>query len=230
MISVQKGSGAAHVLPFVGWIAMMFLPGAPSAGSYAARVAVGAALFLALRPWHGYAPCRLRNVPAALAVGALVFLIWILPETRWLEGWPNLQALYLKYAVLPWGRAPEPVARSPYAPEVCGWPLTLVRWAGSALVISFIEEFFWRGFVYRAVIARDFRSVDLGRFVPGAFVVTALLFGLEHDRWLVGIVAGCAYGIFVVRTRDVWAAGIAHAVTNGLLGAYVLRTGDWAFW
>lgn len=220
----------AHVVPFAAWVALIYLPGSPSGWTYAVRAVVGLALFLGLRPWRGYAPLRIRNLPLATGVGVAVFAVWILPETPWAARWPALQEFYLKYAVLPWGRAPEVLSPPPYAPETCGWPLALVRLLGSAFVISFIEEFFWRGFIYRWIIARDFRSVDLGVFSRNAFFVTALLFGLEHDRWLVGIVAGLAYGALIIKTRDVWAAGIAHAITNFLLGLYVLAASAHGFW
>ncbi len=220
----------AHVAPFAAWIALIYLPGSPSGWTYAARALVGLALFLGLRPWGGYAPLRVRNLPLAAGVGVAVFAVWILPETKWAAQWPALREFYLKYAVLPWGRLPEVVSPPPYAPETCGWPLTVVRLLGSAVIISFIEEFFWRGFIYRWITARDFRSVDLGVYVRNAFFITALLFGLEHDRWLVGILAGLAYGALAIRTRDLWAAGIAHAITNFLLGLYVVATGQYGFW
>ena len=56
------------------------------------------------------------------------------------------------------------------------------------------------------------------------------MFGLEHDRWLVGFVAGLIYGAFYVRTRDIWAVAFAHVVTNLLLGLYVLAWGEYTFW
>ncbi len=220
----------AHVVPFAAWLALIYLPGSPSGWTYAVRAAAGLILFLGLRPWRGYAPLRARNLVPAAWVGVLVFAVWVLPETGWAARWPALQEFYLKYAVLPWGRLPEAVSPPPYAPETCGWPLAIVRLLGSAFVISFIEEFFWRGFIYRWITARDFRSVDLGVFVRNAFFITALLFGLEHDRWLVGVLAGLAYGALAVKTRDLWAAGMAHAITNFLLGLYVLAAGHYGFW
>ena len=220
----------AHVVPFAAWIALIYLPGSSSGWTYAVRAAVGLILFLGLRPWRGYTPLRLAHLPLAALVGFLVFAVWVLPETRWAARWPALQEFYLKFAVLPWGRVPEAVSPPPYAPETCGWPLAVVRLLGSAFIISFIEEFFWRGFICRWIAARDFRSVDLGVFARNAFFVTALLFGLEHDRWLVGILAGLAYGALVIKTRDLWAAGIAHAITNLLLGLYVLALGEYSFW
>ena len=42
--------------------------------------------------------------------------------------------------------------------------------------------------------------------------------------------AGLAYAWLYVRTGKLWVAVIAHAVTNGVLGAWVLATGNWQFW
>ena len=118
----------------------------------------------------------------------------------------------------------------PYAPEICGWPLTLIRLAGSAFVISVIEEFFWRGFLYRWTLGGDFLRVDAGRLGWSRFLIVAAVFGFEHNEWLAGFVAGLAYGWLYVRTRDIWAACFAHAVTNLALGVYVLKTGAFFFW
>lgn len=117
-----------------------------------------------------------------------------------------------------------------YAPSVCGWPLALVRLAGSAFVISVAEEFFWRGFLYRWIQNVDFLKVDPGRLAWPAFLGTAALFGAEHTEWLAGILCGLAYGALYVRSRDIWAVAIAHAVTNLLLGLYVFAVGAYQFW
>ena len=47
---------------------------------------------------------------------------------------------------------------------------------------------------------------------------------------LLGVVAGVAYGWMLLRTRDIWAVAIAHAITNGLLGIYVVWAEKWQFW
>ena len=60
--------------------------------------------------------------------------------------------------------------------------------------------------------------------------MVSVCFGLEHDRWLAGIFAGLAYGLVAIRTRDIWAAVMAHVVTNLLLGLYVLAVGAYSFW
>jgi hypothetical protein len=226
-----KHPAAAHAVPFAVWIAVLFLLDGPAlspAWAYALRTGLGLAALLWFRPWRWYEPFRLRHVPLAVGVGVLVTAIWVAGESRWVPD--PLREAYVKWAVLPLGKGREPLAALPYAPEVCGWPLTLVRLAGSAFVISFIEEFFFRGFLYRWMQGANFTQRDLGIFDPRVFLVVALVFGLEHPEWAAGIAAGLAYGWLAVHTRDIWAAGLAHAVTNLLLGLYVLATGSWQFW
>ena len=140
----------AHVVPFAIWLFAMQMLGDPAGWKYAVRTGLCAGLFLWLHPWTGYPALKIRNLPLAFAVGVAVFIAWIGMQTEWMGmRAPALQDLYLRYAVFPWGRLPDPLKTFPYAPEICGWPLALVRLAGSAFVIAVIEEFFWRGFLYR---------------------------------------------------------------------------------
>ncbi len=219
---------ASHVAPFVAWLFLMHMLGDPAGWKYAVRSVTCLGLLVWLRPWRWYGGLRIRNLIPAFAVGVAVFIAWVGPESAWMDRWPAAKDLYLRWAVLPFGKLPEPLTQFPYAPETCGWALSLSRLLGSALVIAVIEEFFWRGFLYRWMLGREFLKVDLGRFDAVMFIAIAVLFGLEHDRWLAGIVA--AYGFLLLRTRDIWAAAAAHVVTNFLLGLYVLATGAYSFW
>ena len=219
----------AHVLPFVVWLLFMLLQGEPAGWKYAMRGGVCLALFLCFRPWRWYQPLEVKHLPAAIATGVLVCLIWVFPESQWMAKWPALQEMYLQYGVMSSGQQVLSQV-SPYAPEAAGWFFTLMRLAGSALVIALIEEFFWRGFLYRWLLERDFLKVNPGRFDLWIFLAVAMVFGLEHKRWLVGVVAGLAYGYLMIRTRNIWPACIAHVTTNFLLGIYVLLTGSYVFW
>ena len=107
---------------------------------------------------------------------------------------------------------------------------TLIRILGSAFVISFIEEFFWRGWMYRWAISERFLEVGLDVFDKLRWVIVALLFASVHHRWFVGFLCGLVYGYYIIRTRDVWAGGIAHATTNLLLGIYVVVFDKYEFW
>ena len=98
------------------------------------------------------------------------------------------------------------------------------------VVIAAVEEIFWRGFLYRWMQKRDFLSVDPGALDLTMLLAVSVIFGFEHDRWFVGIIAGLAYGWLYVKTKDLWSAILAHVVTNLLLGSTVLVTGQYGFW
>lgn len=108
--------------------------------------------------------------------------------------------------------------------------LTAVRVAGAVLVVPLMEELFWRSFLLRYLVDSDFESVPLGRFTWGSFLVSTVLFGLEHNLIVAGIVAGAVYSIILYRTKSLAQCVLAHAVTNLSLAGYVLYTGKWYFW
>lgn len=223
----------AHTAPFVGWLALMHfldLEQLSPASAYAIRTAACLGLFLYFRPWQWYGALRPAHVLPAVGVGLLVFALWVGGESSWAGRFPALQEMYVRWGVLPFGELREPITSTPYAPAVCGWPLTAVRIAGSGLVIAVIEEFFWRGFLYRWMLGLDFTKVDPGTYRALPFLLVAVVFGAEHAEWLAGVLTGLLYGWLFVRTRDVWAAALAHVVTNTMLGFYVVYTGSYQFW
>jgi CAAX prenyl protease-like protein len=93
-----------------------------------------------------------------------------------------------------------------------------------------MEELFWRSFLLRYLISPRFKTVRLGALTPFSFVVTVVLFGLEHDLWLAGMMAGVAYTLLLNRTGNLWSCVLAHAVTNLALGVHVLMTEEWRWW
>lgn len=209
---------------------IMQMLGDPAGWKYALRSILCFGLLLYLKPWQYYIPLRVRNIPLALGVGVAVFLGWIFFETNWMERWPGIQNAYRTLAILPPWRITELCSNESYAPRFCGWIFTTTRVLGSAFVIAIIEEYFWRGFIYRWMFGPDFLDVDLGAWNWKHFILVAMLFGLEHHRWLVGFAAGIAYGWLMIRTQDIWAASLAHAVTNLMLGIYVVWAGQYEFW
>lgn len=214
---------------------MFFLDvhGLSAAWQYAIRTAVCGALFLAFRPWRWYPRLSLRHVPLSLLIGVFIFFVWVGPESETMGRIaPTLKALYVKYCVGFLGLVSRDVPEiPPYSPAVCGWPLAIVRLIGSAFVIAFIEEFAFRGFLYRWAIRGDnFLKIDPGTVDGTMFLLVAATFALEHNEWVAGLVCGLAYGWLFIQTRDIWAAGLAHMTTNLLLALYVFKTGQWQFW
>lgn len=201
------------IAPFVLWMALLtFLPG--TAWSYAARSILTAALFAYLLHKGGYL-ARITEILQkdillwGIFAGIATAAIWILPES---SEW------YRTHLIIGYRENPGTVPVSPYAPETCGWILTLVKLAGSAFVIAPIEELFYRKFIY------NWAGAD-----RKAFWITVALFALEHDRIAVGAIAGIIYGHLAIR-KNLKSAIVAHTITNFALGVYVIVTGNWAFW
>jgi CAAX prenyl protease-like protein len=107
-----------------------------------------------------------------------------------------------------------------------------VRFLRLVVVVPLVEEIFWRGFLLRYLIQEDFTKVPMGAFSWRSFALVATGFCLEHQRpdWPAAILTGALYNFVAYRTRSLSACVLAHAVTNGLLGAYVLHTRQWGFW
>jgi CAAX prenyl protease-like protein len=217
-----------HAAPFLVWVLVMCLPMQNQALRYAIQVGGGVIAFLVARPWRYYSGLSVRWLPVSVLVGVGVFVCWVLPESPLIRRIPWLYDLYMSVAVR--GGAAPASGGSPYAPEQCGWVLAGVRLAGSAFVIAVIEEFFWRGFLMRWLRGHSFLSVFPRGMGWGILLTSSVLFGLEHSRWLMGVLAGLAYGLLYIRTGDLWAAVAAHITTNYLLGLYVLATGAYVFW
>ena len=110
------------------------------------------------------------------------------------------------------------------------WTFIAVRVLGSTLVVPPLEEVFYRSFLYRYLARSEFQSVPLGRFAWVPFLVTAVVFGSAHREWLAGILCAFAYQGLVCWKGRLGDAIMAHAITNFLLGLWVVGRGAWSFW
>ena len=104
------------------------------------------------------------------------------------------------------------------------------RIVGSVVVLPLVEEAAFRGYLLRRLVAADFRAVTPERFTKAAILISSFLFGLLHEQWLAGTLAGLAYAaVYRLRGR-LFDAVLAHAVTNGLITIAALTSGNWGFW
>ncbi|RJG15141.1 CAAX prenyl protease-related protein [Massilia cavernae] len=152
-----------------------------------------------------------RAAIVALVTGAVVLVLWISLDADWM-------------AV---GSAP---GFKPVTDGRIDWLMVAVRIFGAALVVPVMEELFWRSFLMRWIETPDFERLDPSQVKWKGFAITVLLFGFEHNLWLAGMVAGAAYNLLYVRHRSLWSPILAHALTNGLLGVWIVYTGSWNYW
>lgn len=158
---------------------------------------------------------------ASIGIGLVVFAVWIGPDA--LFGYRH-HGLFENFVMGSASRSlPLDLRRNPV--------FLLIRAAGSALLVPIVEELFWRAWLMRWLIERDFESVPLGTYLPSAFWITAVLFASEHGSyWEVGLAAGVIYNWWMIRTKSLADCILAHAVTNGALAAYVVTAGAWRYW
>ena len=156
---------------------------------------------------------RLTLIGAGIAVlvGLAVFALWISLSSGWMQ-------------------IGSSAGFDPRTNGQVDWLLVGLRIAGAALVVPVMEELFWRSFLMRWLDNSDFASVAPGQVRWSSVAIASVLFGFEHNLWLAGIVAGVAYSVLYMRQRSLWSAIVAHALTNGILGAWIVRTAQWSFW
>ncbi len=157
--------------------------------------------------------CRPQKLLVSILTGIAVFILWI-----------NMD--------FPFATVGNPQGFNPniFQDHATRILMTASRLAGAVLVVPVMEELFWRSFLIRYIVDQNFLKVPLGLFTWSSFLVTVILFGLEHNLVLAGIMAGVAYNLLLYYTRSLSHCIVAHAVTNFALGFYVLANGKWQFW
>jgi CAAX prenyl protease-like protein len=181
---------------------------------YLAKTILGIGLVWMM--WPIVTEMRWKLSVEAVVVGVIAFVIWV-----------GLDPLYRKIGT----------AGKPWNPHVqfgegtaLAWLFIVTRLIGPALIVPPLEEVFYRSFLYRYIVNPKFEQVPLGVFHGTAFLVTAGLFGFEHHEWLAGILCGALYQGLVIKKKRLGDAMTAHAITNLLLGGWVLWKGAWNFW
>jgi CAAX prenyl protease-like protein len=149
----------------------------------------------------------------AVTGGIVVFLLWI-----------GLEGVYPLIGC-PLGFNPRELSSGGFV-----YVLIAFRLFGASIIVPMIEELFWRSFALRFLIDTNFLKIKPGTFSLFSFILVSISFGFEHYRWLPGILAGLVYALCYYRTTNLFSPILSHAVTNLLLGVYVLWYGQWSFW
>lgn len=190
------------IAPYAAWMVLMAVLPA-TVGGYAVRTAVVAALLVAgASKVSSPLKSSVSRLKSSLLPGLIVGLVVFI---LWILPEQFDIPFYRRFCIIGEGGT-QAVAEASAA-------MIAVRLFGSAFVISVAEELFFRKWL-------------IG-FAGFGWMVA--LFAIEHDRWLVGAIAGLAYGLLYLR-KGLGAAIVAHVTTNLVLGLWVLKTGQWQFW
>ena len=226
MSLLPRRAAFVRTAPFLAFMLLLGLRGAAqsmAAPGFDARWLYGLSVLLVggllVAWWREYGELAPQTLPdarealLAVAVGLAVFALWIMLDAPWMTLGPPTAAF------LPVG-----------ADGRLDVPLIAVRWIGAALLVPVMEELFWRSFLMRWLHGWPFIGIDPRRVGLRAMVLSTFVFTLAHTLWLAAAIAGMAYAWLYRRTGRLWVPVLAHAVTNGVLGAWVIATGRWAFW
>ncbi len=212
-----------YVLPFAIFIGLLMLAkplsvlGAAEQALWVALLAV--VLFLFSRTVLDF---RLANPVLSIGVGLLVFVVWIGPDLLF----PNYRSHWLFE-----NSVTGKVATSMPATLLGSTFVLLFRALRATVIVPIVEELFWRGWLMRWLIDREFWKVSLGAYTTSSFWMTALLFASEHGPfWDVGLAAGLLYNWLMIRTKSLADCMLAHAITNGCICVYVVKTGKFEYW
>ena len=222
----RSRSALVRVVPFVCFMLLLGLRGlVPADGAWGidARWIYGLTVLIVggmLLAWRGdYAELARQSWPdgrellLAGVVGLLVFVLWIKLDAPWMTLGQATAAFVPLDAV-----------------GAIDWPLVLVRWCGATLLVPVMEELFWRSFLMRWIRSPQFETVAPRQVGFKALLLSTFLFVLAHPLWLAAAVAGLAYALLYMRTGRLWVPVLAHAVTNGALGVWVVAARQWQFW
>jgi CAAX prenyl protease-like protein len=195
---------------------------------YTVKIALTIAAMVFVFP--GYRRFRFRFSILAVLVGVVGHVLWI-----------NICRLELEQTLLvPLGLGRfvgmgERPAFNPLAAlgdtPVWAYTFLAVRFLGLALIVPIIEEFFLRGFLMRFVIRENWWDVPFGTLTVAAAVVGTVVPMLMHPAELFAAAVWFSLVTWLmVRTRNIWDCVVAHAVTNLLLGIYVVTQHQWQLW
>jgi CAAX protease family protein len=223
---VYREKVKAFVAPMGAFIALLaldaFLPRPGSASwlqhpeywVYPLQTVVCAALLW--RFWRTYELGWPRRLAIGVVVGILVFALWITPQS------------FLGFPPRTTGFNPDVFANQ----AGLYWFTVLARFLRLVVVVPLVEEIFWRGFLLRYLINERFDQVPFGTFSWLSFSVVTAAFCLSHSApdWPAAAVTGAFYNWVAYRTRSLSTCVLTHALTNLLLGVWIMSTKQWGFW
>jgi CAAX prenyl protease-like protein len=179
-----------------------------------------------------YRQWPLRVSPLALGVGVVGVVLWILcakidPTSSYLQ---SLDPDHWLTKLLGSGERPSYDPLSVLGPTAAGYGFLAIRFFGLALLVPVIEEAFLRAFLMRFVMHDNWTEIPFGVVNRTAVAVGILVPVLYHPEHLAALVWFSLVTWLMVRTKNFWDCVAAHAVTNLLLGVYVVTQGEWWLW
>ncbi len=174
-----------------------------------------------------------KRVFVGIIMGAIGIGFWILPTHLYTTlGYTEESVGWLKYlGMAPRDEGFDPhVFNSPWAI----WITTIFRFLRAVVVVAFVEEIFWRGFMMRFLLDPDgdYWKIPFGKFSWLTFAVVTAAFAFIHQPvdYAGALVYGSLTYLVAVRTKSLAACIAMHATANLLMGIYALQFAKYGLW
>ncbi len=106
-----------------------------------------------------------------------------------------------------------------------------IRFILLAIIVPIVEELFIRGWLVRWLENDDWQLVRLTELGFRALAAASVYGVLTHPGEAFAAIAWFSLVTWLMhRTGNLWDCVVAHAVTNFLLGIYVIAVGAWHLW
>ncbi len=218
-----QSPSVAYVAPFLTFIVMLVIQKQLAFlgdWEYAVRVAIvaGSIWYFSRRVLD----FKVRYLRGSLAIGIGAFLLWIAPDTLfpgWRQHWLFTNVVMGELRV------------SLSAEQLSSPFLLLFRTLSATLMVPILEELFWRAWMLRWLVEKDFEKLPMGSCDRQSFWIVVALFAMEHGPyWEVGLLTGLLWNWWMTRTRSLGDLIFVHGVTNLALSLYVIWLKKWEFW
>ncbi len=106
-----------------------------------------------------------------------------------------------------------------------------LRFTLLAGLVPIVEELFLRGWLVRWIENDDWQLVSLKQLAPRALAAATVYGVMTHPAEALAAIAWFSLVTWLMhRTGNLWDCVVAHAVTNFLLGVYVIYAEAWHLW
>lgn len=104
------------------------------------------------------------------------------------------------------------------------------RVIGTVVTVPIAEELAFRGYLLRKLVSSDFENVAPTRFTWFSFLGSSIVFGLLHQSFLAGTLAGAGFALAIYYRGNLVDAVVAHMTANALIAATAIGLSWWRLW
>lgn len=114
------------------------------------------------------------------------------------------------------------------------WTAVSMRFLRAVVVVAFVEEMFWRGFLMRFIgdWEGDYWRQPFGRATWQSYLIVTGLFMIAHAPvdYAGAFVYGTLTYLLCVWSKSLGACVIMHATANLIMGLYIMTYGKYGLW